>query len=215
MVCSHEAQGADHGHENTFLIACRSPHMRVTAGPNAGWRWRWWWWCALACGGGAAAGSAGGGAAAGSAGGGAASSGNVGNAGGQAGPPSTTSGNAGSQVGPPSTRSGNAGSQVGAPRSGDASGQVGDKERFDHSVPPAAFEPSRPLRMLPRQLRREFSRAATKPYRLRTRNQAPASVRLRTRERAPASVRLRTGDLSAPWALVQVRPNSPIDAAVG
>ena len=52
-----------------------------------------------------------------------------------------------------------------------------------------------------RQLRREFSRAATKPYPLRTREQAPA--------------RLRTGDLSVPLALVPARPNSPIDAAVG
>ena len=76
-------------------------------------------------GGGAAAGGAGGGAAAGSAGGGAASSGNTGNAGGQAGPPSATSGN-------------NAGSQARVPRSGDAGSQVGDNERFDQSVPPAA-----------------------------------------------------------------------------
>ena len=53
---------------------------------------------------------AGGGAAAGSAGGGAASSGNT----------------------------GNAGSQAGAPRSGDGGSQVGDNERFDQSVPPAA-----------------------------------------------------------------------------
>jgi len=43
VACSSKVQGADHGHEKAFLIACRFPHMRVTAGPNTGWG-RWWWW---------------------------------------------------------------------------------------------------------------------------------------------------------------------------